>query len=720
MSARLRATPSDLVLFFFFVIASLTGAWLYMRQEQMIYCWDEANYTHLTDGLYNAFFPHPSTGDPFAPVVGMKFLFLSFGREYNSLFALPLVFWERLFGTTRTVWVMGAMLIYFVPYTAIWATVAGRVFHLSTRTAFWSTVGMIALFPLTYLTVLRGFPDIGAAKICGLAALLYLRDPDLKKTTQQIAIGCLLALMPLFRRHFLYAVAAFMMAMVLQHAARIVTTFLRDRQEGLREVLPVAGRLLTIGLTIVGFWLVFALPFVQILLSNNYFHLYASYMLPSSKIISGYGSTYGYVLVTLACAGYITGWRSGVFRPREGGFIILFGTLSAVLWIIVVRQQATHYLNHFNIFFVYGLLALAVFAVKSLVGVIRVGVLALLGMALLYRMGFCFGMAPAFDSPDPDGVTLARNPPRVRSDYPVLKRLLSTLRAEAGDGQPLYVASSSVTMVSDIIRNGETDLYGKGNARLTVLQPPGTDSRDWLPVDMLLKSEFVLSVIYVVNPDSQKVVTMVPQAFEKNLPVARDFDSIPRVYPLEKGATGKLYRRLRPASLQTALNELSREEAQFTTLPGRQKPWISLDGDPRWELSDDSDRSQRLLLKEHGYRPDYLSLVDARRRVLVYVGATPEAGKIEGQITLNGHWAKHTIPVTARWVDSHGADASEVAKQTVTTGATLTLSVPKTPSGVTGKPRLLLEIILPPESDSFAPPKPPRDGQMIIERLTVR
>lgn len=722
MSSLRRIAASDILIGFLFSTLVFFGTFLYMSRERMIYSWDEANYTMLTGLTYEAFFPaNPDIpGDIFRPVYGLRHIHASFTSEYNQLFALPLVFFERLFGASRSTFVLGLMTLFFIPYSVLWGLVAQHVFVLPKRTAFWATLAMILAMPLTLIPALRGFPDVGAAALLGLAVFLYLRDVELRSWWQCLAISLVLCVLPLFRRHFMYGLSAFLAAALLQHAYRLFLKIRVEPKEAWGYLWHIAIRFLSVGIIIAAMWFVFANPFVRVLVSNNYFRLYESFMIPPKEIVTGYASAYGYILTGCALIGYVLGFRSGIFRSPGGQFIALLAAITILQWIFFVRQQATHYLTHFSIYIVFGLLALLIATVKTARGIPRFGVFAVLTVILAYRAVFCFGGMNAVDSPDHDGVLIAQQPPKVRGDYEEVRRLLTILRKEAGGGPAIFTAACSWMMNSDVLRNGEEDMFGKQNRRLNILQPPAVDSRDALPLDMLLKSDYVLTVTpvqYSVSPGEQKLVALVVDAFEQNLPLARDFELLPGTFRLENNATGKLYRRIRTSGLTTALSELMREESYFTTLPGRQKAWVSLDGDARWELQ--NDRSPfRLLFRDSGYRTVTLSPEVARRHTLAYVGTTTPIGKVVGRVTMTGHWDTQIASIRAVWVDSvQGKELGAATTAIVKDSTDISLPLPPIPV-YSGKSRLLLHIVLPPEADRSR--KELTDGQFIWDQLMIR
>ncbi len=728
MFASNRFPFRDVLTGLILVCLLLLGAFAYMSRERTVYAWDEANYTGLTADAYEAFFPAKPDppSDTFRPVYGLRRVHGSFHEEYNWLFTVPMVFVQRAFGASRTAYVMGLTFFYYAPYCLIWGMVATLVFRLPTRTAFWGTVGLILALPLTYFPVFRSFPDVGGAALLGLATILYLRDIEMKSWRSVVVIGLILCLMPLFRRHFMYGLTTFFAAAILQHFCILVGLLARQPHEGGQYFIKMAPRFITLGASILFFWFVFARPFVQVLLSNNYFHLYAGFMIAPREVFLGIVSAYGVVLFVTAILGYIIGWRMEVFRSAGGAFMALTLLIALLQWVFVVRQPGAHYLYHFHIFLLFGLLALLAGAAKVWQGTPRLLAFVAVGAILIYRLLVCFGLSPAFDSPHPDGLIMARTPPKVRKDYDTVKNMITALR-EAGVEDPnVYVAGCSWTLNYDTIKNGEIDMFGRENVRLHVPPQPAIDSRDWLPLDVLLKSQLAVAawpVQYGVTPPEQQIIALTAEAFQNNLPIAQDFERLPGTYPLENGATATLFRRIRASSRATALQELAREQATLTPLPGRQKPWVSLDGDSRWELMDDVKPSLRLTLREDGVRPAYLSVEQARRRSLAYVadasaGAgsvlnVPPQGRLTANVILGGRWNRQKTVVRCVWADAKtGKDCSDATSVFLEDRMPLALSLPPYPKTLGAQPYLLLEFTLPPEGGSGL-----RDGALILERV---
>jgi hypothetical protein len=616
-------------------------------------------------------------------------------------------------------------LFFFLPYCVAWGLVAMQVFTLPARRAFWATVALCAAMPLGWMSVMYGYPDIGAAALIGLAVLLYVRDVELRSPWQRLLIGFVLFLAPLFRRHFAYGVTAFFAAVIVQHLILLAAVANTDRRIPLARAVRMAGRILSVGLVVAICLLLFARPFMSQLVGNNYWNLYRSYMYPPLSVLSGFNSAYGYLMSLSAVAGYVLGYRAGVFRSPAAPFVALMGIVSVLQWMFVVQQQGVHYTNHFNIFIIFGLLALAALAARSLRGA-KLYLTSVLGGALLvYRLLVGFAVVTPVDSPNPAGVFMARNPPKVRRDLGEVKRLIGTLRETAPPGSYIFVGACSFTMNTDIIRNGEQDLFGRENVRLSLPQPPAIDSRDWLPVDMLLKSQFIVTVTpvqYSVDsgPERQKVVSLVVDAFQRRLPIARDFETLPGSYTFQNGGVATVHRRIRPTPLQTALRELSREEAMFAVRPGRQKAWVSVDPDQRCEVEGGEARGTwRVTLKEDGFRPTCLSPDRARRRALAFVGDVPPNATVDGIMRITGHWSSGPVKVRAAMTDADTGDVLGAGpEQILSDGKPLSLRLPDAPAARGGRTRPLLEITLPPEIDGTAGGKP-RDGRVMIGRLTI-
>lgn len=150
---------------------SVTGLVLclfYLSYERAFYFWDFKFYHEQTVVIAHLF------GRSMAD--GARQISNSLNDDYNLLFTIPLVPFIWLFGASRQAFVVAAYLVYFVPFLVVVSEVARRIFpEIAERASRIAPVFALAV-PMTWLFVVRGYPDIGGAAIVGLILLVYWRS----------------------------------------------------------------------------------------------------------------------------------------------------------------------------------------------------------------------------------------------------------------------------------------------------------------------------------------------------------------------------------------------------------------------------------------------------------------------------------------------------------------------------------------------------------------
>lgn len=189
----------DLFLLMGLILVTAAIATFYISSEKFFYYWDLANYSNKTSELVESFRSSPHQA--------IKTFVKSLSDDYSQLPCLLLVPFIFLFGDSRIVYIVSSALVYIVPFSLVMGMLATKIIPVHSRLVFWSTTFLTLLIPPTWISTLRGYPDIGAAVLIGLAVLIYLKDIKLKIWWQAPLIGVLLALAILFRRHFAYNIS---------------------------------------------------------------------------------------------------------------------------------------------------------------------------------------------------------------------------------------------------------------------------------------------------------------------------------------------------------------------------------------------------------------------------------------------------------------------------------------------------------------------------------
>jgi hypothetical protein len=639
---------TDIVHVILFATLVFCGIFAFLSAERNFYSWDEANFSNTALEAYRVFFPDDPK-DPFQPVVGLKHVYVSFARDTNFLYAVPLLPAMRVFGTGRTVQVLAISLLYFVPFCVAWGFVATRVFQLPARVSFWGTVLFFALMPLAWMSVTHGYPDVGASALVGAAIAVYLTDVALRDWRRMVLMGALLAIMPLFRRHYLYAAIAFWLALAIHQIILWIAVAREDGRGAGRDLFRRAIALTLIAVTQVVLLFVVGGPFVRIVIANNYFDLYRSYMQDPWVVATTYFSVYGAVLSCCSVVGYVWGIRSGTFRKPEVGFVILFGVISFVLWAMISRQLGIHYTNHFNFLFVFGILAFCVGLRRLQSAPLRVCAFIVVTGLLAYRLLVGFAVVKSMDSLNPNADWIVANPPIRRADFSEVQRLLARLRDLAPPPLPIFIAGSSRTFNPELVANAEKDLYGLSGARLVVPPHAAVDSRDFYPIESLARAHVVAVATpgqYHLRPEEQRVVLRVVEMFEKGEPPTRDFELLPDTFSLENGVTVRFYRRARSTPPEVIAAELEKERELTPIPPGQQKKWVSLDSDLRYDIHAEGPvktaEAYNFLLHAGSPAPWQNARV-SRQHFFLFLGAAPAGSRLRGRIEREEDWKARSV-----------------------------------------------------------------------------
>jgi hypothetical protein len=106
---------------------------------------------------------------------------------------------------------------------------------------------------------------------------------------------------------------------------------------------------------------------------------------------------------------------------------------------------------------------------------------------------------------------------------------------------------------------------------------PQIDSRDSLPLELLLPAQFVV----VADPfqqhmgvDKQRVVKVVYDLFTSHEEFSRDFEATAETFMLDGPTSVRVHRRIRPTSLQTAIRTFRFIETDVGIRPGGQLDWM--------------------------------------------------------------------------------------------------------------------------------------------------
>ncbi len=546
---------------------------VYVGAERTVYWWDYAGYHNLVGRTARAFGQSASAG--------ITYIHGTLSQSYNALFAVPLAPLHALFGSSRLTYVLSVALVYHVPYVVVLGGIAAFTARASRRRVVWATTSVALLLPGLWAPVLRGYPDSAAALLFALAMLAYLADAALARWWQPALIGVCLANAVLLRRHFLVTVPVFLltMAVVCYRERRLLEPSVQARRVVARTAW-VASLTAAAGLA---FALIFAMPFVRLVLTRDYYDLYRGYLLPVPEVAYSFVLPFGIPVALAAAAGFALGFRSGLLRGPAALFVATEGLIAAAVWSLFIRQVGIQYGFHIAPAVVVGLVALGwtlwsgsrLTRAWLILGIIYI--VASFGLSL----GRSSDPAPVWRKALPAAVS-----PFSRDDLGALRSLVDRLRATCGPDEPVFVVASSYTLNSDLLVQAERQFYARENTRLRVLPTPEVDTRDSYPISRLLTAQCVVLAIPLqlhLDPQEQDLLSVSYAMFKDRVGIARDFERQRETFDLRWGVKVEVFRRVRPTSPEHGLETLQLFERAIPDPASTHPDWVMVGGSfPAW------------------------------------------------------------------------------------------------------------------------------------------
>ncbi|MCW6051171.1 hypothetical protein K4039_13990 [Lyngbya sp. CCAP 1446/10] len=646
----------DGLFLFLLVLATVGLTSIYVSSERTFYWWDYAGYNTATVNTANLFRDSPDQA--------WRGVIDSLSKEKNLLITLPLVPFILLFGESRLSYILSISLIYVLPFRLLLGAISVQLIPVDPRRVFWSTVLLSLLIPMSWIPTLRGYLDTGGCVFIALAIWVYLQDVKLKFWWKMPLIGLFLAAAILLRRHFAYSAIAFLGAASLQALVEFcvqyknpnsVMNFDGDaaqshptiylgfldkiiQNKAWKNLFESGVKLGLIAATSLTVLMLVAGDFTRSALTVNYGNLYAAWSLPVNDILTRYASFYGLGTWVLVLIGFSAGILTRMLVPRATIFVCLFGVLSLVEWLLVLRYGYLHYTIHLTPIALLGLSAFFWTTWLTLKGKIRY--LMLGGAAFYLIVNAAVGLIPV--KVDLSRLFVSNFGPLVRSDYGEVVKLVEFLRKLAPDEEPIYIAGASNSFNANILRQANRKLNPpEGWWKLNTIGRPQIDSRDTYPLPELLQAQYAAVATpfqqvlpgdeQVLRSHEQDVVKVVYDAFTQNWEIARDFQLLPEQFKLENGVTVSVYRRIRPTDTGTAVRTLYAMQQQIVDRPGTQLDWISLQQSvytsANYSVSRESDNLYKIVT--HPIKNS--TKLDTS---FLYLGAISDRAQVTGKLSL--------------------------------------------------------------------------------------
>ncbi|TAO01584.1 MAG: hypothetical protein EYR95_07385 [Phormidium sp. SL48-SHIP] len=546
---QLRASDGLAALLLLLTVVSLVIR--YITPETGFYWWDYADYHNYAILMAEAFNQSPSDG--------WEFLRQSLSQQKNGLHILPLLPIIQLGDHRRLAYILSLALVYLIPFSLGMGAIATELplRHLGQwgkRPVFWFTTVLTLLLPMTWIPMLRGYPDIGGAMVLVWATWLYLRYPRLRQPWQILALGAMIALSILLRRHFAYA------ALTLLLAAALSQRF--GSRKDWQKSLILWLRLAMVGIVSLIVMAIVAPEFTQKAMTTDFSSRYQLWSLPLGVMLSRTGAAYGWGLWAMAIVGWLVSQRWGQLGWRVVG---MAAGLSLAVVLLKLRYGNLHYTLHLTPWLVLGLLA---FTEVLLDRVQRRWGLVLLGAYVLVNFSSGLGMLSTGMSPlvsdSPSESVLARvslkpllakaHPPLVRQDTAELERLLLRLQALSQQQQTIALLAASNQVNASMF---QSEAFQRFDSSLTLL-PVAIFDGPVSPLETVSEADVVIVATppqlielqdeQVVRSQSQTMIRLISEAFIQNQTIAEEFRRLPDSFELQGGVQLWLYERRQPTA----------------------------------------------------------------------------------------------------------------------------------------------------------------------------
>jgi hypothetical protein len=579
MKNKILFLASGLLIFFIVAI----GTWVYIHKEKYFYFWDIAVYQNITLNLVGVL-----RNDLLKTIDVIK---QSMGEDYSFLFSIPLFPLLKLFSfigfqdfhikslnyDTRISFILSLNFAYLFPYILSFGLIATSVKSNLSKWMRW-IIGLCAalIVPAVWLPTLRGFPDTGAAFLVVLAVVFYLVDMKLRRIWQIPLISIFLGLALLFRRHFMYEIIAYFLALGSLWLINLIICA-RNKSISWKQTFIEGLRIIITGISMVAFLALVSPSFLSHIISQNSFALYLSYDVDPIPLITYFSNFYGWGLLLLSFAGYGLFVFSISIDRLKWISLFLFGFYCILLWTFVAKFVNPHYTLHYTFFIVVGLICLFMYIAQAK-KVVKITFISAFIVYTIINMLIWFGEpVPAFVSSFRNIFTDSTQPNK-RNDYSEIIRLAEFLQGNVSNNAPIYVVDSSGVMNEDLLRNADK-VASPNSSRLNIMNVPAVDSRDYYPLEGLLHAQYVVvSTPYQRHLQiNESGVSYAPfLAFDTKWELSKDFELMPFEANLYPDIKTHVYHRTRPTSAETAIRTLTQIENVVGQRPGNQIDWIAL------------------------------------------------------------------------------------------------------------------------------------------------
>lgn len=501
-------------LIFIAVIWVLMNIWaaVYMGMSKNIYFWDASTYWDIARDIASGRLKC-GIGDIYKSISEL---------DYNYVAALPGALWTKIFGGSRTAYVLGLVNLYLMPAVCMVYALAKKLSKGEKLTVLMTVAAVPSLIFMTFI----GFTDVGGMSLCLLLMYLYFTRSEKRiEPLRCIAMGALLVLVMLWRRWFAFFSVSFITAML---AEAIVLR---------KNIVPA---ILT-GLTSAVILLIGFRDFVFGKLLADYGNLYSGYRFAASTDIKLVMRYFGLLNLLALAAGSIA---AGILK-KEKRTVFLWAQM--IICFVMFISTQTHGQQHL-LLYVPSLIVMLLILIRYINDVRLLFAVLLLSSASIINVNI--------PRTQPNSISEIKHyalipdfsmRPIVRSDTDEILALKTRLDGVIEDGASLGVLASSFKLNDAILMNVMPSLGMKETRENYIVGLPQVDSRDkdcyWLYNVNYMLVAFPAQTH--LAPENQRVVTEAVKSFEVNADFATAFDEVPEFESQLNGMDIRLYKRNR-------------------------------------------------------------------------------------------------------------------------------------------------------------------------------
>lgn len=460
---------------------------IFLSQEHTIYSWDYSGHWVRSLTLRNIFFMNPQ--NIFAEV--FKSLNQSDYSFLPALFTLPF----SIINTSFSFFCISNFICFFIPLFILLQIIYFTYFN---KYKYLPSLLFIIFYPL-YFTLFEGKAcGCGLMFLCASYLLIIFQDTDKIDLIDAASINLFMYITIFERRWYLYSAFVLYLSFFIKYLLSLKT--LNNKVNYLFTRVIFSGIILFISI------ILFNMPFLIKVLSNNYSEIYSTYN-KNGKLL-GFINFYSIIICFISLLGFIS-----LFKRDRILFIINIVSLvisTAMFWKIQSFETHHYYISMINIIFVFVLGCIYIIDYANKYSL-------LIYLILLMQTSLVFVNTSSI----PIFTKMKRTPQQMNNieDY---KDFCHYMKNLLGDYDCAYICGSSSIFNEDIIRNSLLP-----DLDMPIFEYAQVDLVDGFPNDIdYIKYILIPKPFQYYDKDSQHVHEILANAIENK----EEFKNIYQLY----------------------------------------------------------------------------------------------------------------------------------------------------------------------------------------------